>query len=98
MFVDLNNDKKFEIVTYLWTTGYVDVLAEYHVAEFTNRTAYFTVSVLHFGLTNGSLHIQQVLQIGSDAFPRYVITIDINKDKYMDIVSVNAKSNTLKVH
>jgi hypothetical protein len=48
-------------------------------------------------LGNGIFGPQMMYSIGTDSYPQYVITGDINKDNHLDIVSVNSKSNTISV-
>ena len=49
------------------------------------------------GLGNNSFGMPMTYPIGSDSYPQYVITCDINKDNQLDIVSVNSKANSISV-
>ena len=46
---------------------------------------------------NGTFRMEMMYPIGTDSFPQYVITCDINNDNQMDIVSVNSKINSISV-
>ena len=50
-----------------------------------------------FGLANGTFDTPMKYSIGTDSYPQYVITGDINKDNHIDIVSVNSKNDTISV-
>ena len=47
--------------------------------------------------SNGTFSKEITYQIGTDSYPQYVITCDINKDNHIDIVSVNSKSDSISV-
>ena len=48
-------------------------------------------------LDNGVYATEIIYSIGSDTSPQYVVTCDINRDDYMDIVCVNSKDNSISV-
>jgi hypothetical protein len=50
-----------------------------------------------FGFGNGTFGMEMMYLIGTDSHPQYVITIDINNDNKLDIVSVNSKNNSISV-
>jgi hypothetical protein len=50
---------------------------------------------IRFGLNNGTFGTQIMYSIGIDSHPHYVITIDINKDNHLYIVSVNSKNDSI---
>ena len=50
-----------------------------------------------FGLGNNTFGMPVKHSIGSDSYPQYVITCDINKDNQLDIVSVNSKVHSITV-
>ncbi|CAF2835608.1 unnamed protein product [Rotaria sp. Silwood2] len=50
-----------------------------------------------FNSGNGTFEIQVAYFIGADSYPRYVTTGDINKDNYLDIVTVNSKNNSISI-
>ena len=50
-----------------------------------------------FGWGNGTFSTPMMYPITLNSYPQYVITGDVNKDNYIDIVSVNSKINTISV-
>ena len=52
---------------------------------------------IHFGFGNGTFGMEMMYLIGTDSHPQYVITIDINNDNKLDIVSVNSKNNSISI-
>jgi hypothetical protein len=50
-----------------------------------------------FGMGNGTFDMKIIYPIGTDSYPQYVMTCDINKDNQLDIVSVNSKDNSISV-
>jgi hypothetical protein len=52
---------------------------------------------IFFGFGNGTFGLEMMYPIGTDYYPQYVITIDINNDNHLDIVSVNSEGNSISV-
>ena len=52
---------------------------------------------IRFGFDNATFSNQTLYSIGTDSFPQYVITGDIDRDKNLDIIVVNSKSNTMSL-
>jgi hypothetical protein len=52
---------------------------------------------IRFGLNNGTFATPMMYPIGIDSHPQYVITVDINKDDQLDIVSVNSKNDSISM-
>ncbi|CAF4083012.1 unnamed protein product, partial [Adineta steineri] len=52
---------------------------------------------IRFGSKNGTFSNEIIYDIGSDSYPQYVITNDVNKDNYLDIVVINSKNNTMSL-
>jgi hypothetical protein len=52
---------------------------------------------IFFGWGNGTFGMEMTYSIGTDSYPQYVITCDINKDNQLDIVSVNSKIDSISV-
>ena len=53
--------------------------------------------VILLATNNGTFSTGMTYPIGTDSYPQYVITCDINKDNHIDIVSVNTKDNSISV-
>ena len=47
--------------------------------------------------SNGTFSMEMTYFIGTDFYPQYVITCDIDKDNQTDIVSANTKNNSISV-
>ncbi|CAF1296076.1 unnamed protein product [Adineta ricciae] len=50
-----------------------------------------------FGLNNGMFSTPTIYSTGTDSSPQYVITGDVDKDSRLDIISLNAKENTMSI-
>ncbi|CAF0744124.1 unnamed protein product [Rotaria sp. Silwood1] len=50
---------------------------------------------IFFNSGNGTFLTQITYPTGADSYPRYVIASDVNKDNYLDIVTVNSKDNSV---
>ncbi len=50
-----------------------------------------------FGAGDGTFNMQMNYSIGTDFYPQYVITCDVNKDNQLDIVTVDSKVNSISV-
>ncbi|CAF1191220.1 unnamed protein product [Rotaria sordida] len=50
-----------------------------------------------FNSGNGTFKTQVTYSLGTNSYPRYVIAGDVNKDYYLDIVTVNSKNNSISV-
>jgi hypothetical protein len=55
-----------------------------------------SLSIL-FGFGNGTFGKGTIYPIGTDYYPQYVITCDIDKDNQTDIVSVNSRNDSISI-
>ncbi|CAF1487942.1 unnamed protein product, partial [Rotaria sordida] len=52
---------------------------------------------IRLGSSNGTFGPNMMYSIATNAYPQYVITVDINKDKDLDIVVVNSRNSSISV-